>query len=232
MRDEKAYFYDTIADDFDQISNTYDTNRRIEIVIDELLAGVDLQNQSVLDVGCGTGRFTQRAGARGARMTSLDIGVRLLDLTRRRCRTSPVAADACALPFGSNTFDVVISSECIEHTRDPEAALLEIHRVTKPGGTFVVTVPNQAWHFAITIANALKLRPYEGYENWMRWSAMRSTLRRAGAHIDEMRGFHLVPFVVPGLPPLLRRMDRFGRTLGPLMLNIAVRATKSPSVAS
>src|SRR5437867_11712254 len=97
----------------------------------------DLSGLSVLDVGCGTGWFSQRAASRGARVTSLDIGVRLLEKARRRCRTRPIAGDACRLPLASNTFDLVISSECIEHTVDPTLALREIHRVTKPGGLLI-----------------------------------------------------------------------------------------------
>jgi 2-polyprenyl-3-methyl-5-hydroxy-6-metoxy-1,4-benzoquinol methylase len=226
MSDPRARFYDTIAGEFDALSNQYDTRRRLEIVFEELLAQKDLTGRSVLDVGCGTGWFSQWAAARGARVTSLDIGVRLLAETRRRCPTRPVAADACRLPLLSDTFDVVISSECIEHTVDPRLALREIHRVARRGGLIVVTLPNQRWHFALAIANALNLRPFHGYENWLRWSELRDELRSAGARIDELRGFHLVPPIVPAMRPLLRRLDAYGRTLGPFMLNLAVLAQK------
>lgn len=227
MNDQKkARFYDTIADEYDSLANPYDTRRRLEIVFDELLADVDLSGQSVLDVGCGTGWFSQWAASRGARVTSLDIGVRLLAKARRRCPTRPVAADACRLPLASDTFAVVISSECIEHTTNPRLALREIHRVTRPGGWIAVTLPNQRWHFAITIANGLNLRPFHGYENWLRWSELRDEVRAAGARIEQLRGFHLVPPIIPAMRPLLRGLDAYGRTLGPFMLNLAVLARK------
>jgi 2-polyprenyl-6-hydroxyphenyl methylase/3-demethylubiquinone-9 3-methyltransferase len=226
MTDTKARFYDTIADEFDTLSNQYDTRRRLEIVFDELLADTDLSGRSVLDVGCGSGQFSQWAAARGATVTSLDIGVRLLAEARRRSGSRAVAADACHLPLASNAFDIVISSECIEHTTDPKGALLEIHRVTRPGGVLVVTVPNQLWHFAITIANTLHLRPFHGYENWLRWRELRDELQRCGTRIEQLRGFHLVPPIVPVMQPLLRRLDRYGASLGPVMLNLAVRGRK------
>ncbi|MGH9202619.1 MAG: class I SAM-dependent methyltransferase [Vicinamibacterales bacterium] len=226
MRDSRLYFYETIADRFDAVANSYDTQRRVEIVFDELLAGEDLDGRSVLDVGCGTGWFSARAAERGARVTSLDIGTRLLAHTRARCTTRPVAGDACALPFAGAAFDLVISSECIEHTLDPHAAVREIHRVTRPGGLLLITVPNRIWRFAATIANTFGLRPYEGYEHWLGWREMRKMLSELPARILDMRGFHLVPPVVPVTRPILRRLDLLGGPLGPVMLNMAVIARK------
>jgi ubiquinone/menaquinone biosynthesis C-methylase UbiE len=227
MRDSKLYFYEKIADKFDDVANTYDTQRRVEIVFDELLAAENLAGLSVLDVGCGTGWFSARASARGARVTSLDIGIRLLALTRSRCTTRPVAGDACALPFGTASFDVVISSECIEHTLDPAGAVREIHRVTRPGGLLLVTTPNRVWHFAATFGTWIGLRPYEGYEHWLAWGDMRRVLGELRARVVEMRGFHLVPPIVPASWPVLRRLDRLGAHLGPIMVNMAVLARKA-----
>jgi len=226
MRDSKLFFYDTIADTFDAVANSYDTQRRVEIVFDELLAAEDLRGLRVLDVGCGTGWFSARAAARGARVTSVDLGTRLLARTRERCATAPVAGDACALPFASGAFDVVISSECIEHTLDPLRAVSEIHRVTRAGGLLLITVPNRIWHFAATFANTFGLRPYEGYEHWVGWREMRRTLAALAARIVQMRGFHLVPPVVPITRPLLRRLDALGGHIGPVMLNMAILARK------
>jgi 2-polyprenyl-6-hydroxyphenyl methylase/3-demethylubiquinone-9 3-methyltransferase len=217
-RDPKLYFYDTIADRFDELVNPYDLQRRLEIIFDELLGAGDLQGLSVLDVGCGS---------RGARVTSLDIALQLLYETRRKVQTERVNADACALPFGDASFDLVISSECIEHTLDPRLALREIHRVTRPGGRFVITVPNQAWHFSATIAHLFKLRPFEGYENWLGWWEIRRLLGKLHAPIERMRGFHLVPPLFRPTWPLLRRFDGLGVSIGPVMLNIAVLATKA-----
>ena len=225
-RDPRLYFYDTIAESFDQVANPYDLQRRLEVVFDELLGDQDLRGKRVLDVGCGTGWFSQRAMARGASVVSLDIGERLLHEVRSKCQSSLVAGDACHLPLASDSFDFVVACECIEHTLDPRAAVREVHRVTRPGGRYVVTVPNRLYQLSTSVAEAFKLRPYFGYEHWLGWFEMRRLVRGLPASIETMIGFHLLPPLLRQTWPMLRRIDRFGRLLGPVMWNIAVRARK------
>jgi len=52
-----------------------------------------------------------------------------------------VQGDALALPFPDGTFDRVIASEVLEHIPDDLAAMRELSRVLRPGGTMAVTVP-------------------------------------------------------------------------------------------
>jgi SAM-dependent methyltransferase len=150
----------------------------------------------------------------------------MLRQTRRRSGTSLFASDACRLGIAADTFDVVISSECIEHTLDPLEAVREMCRALRRPGILVVTTPNRVWHFSAVIAERFKWRPYDGLENWVAWRDLRREVESAGLKVVTMRGFHLVPPLFKPLWRPLRALDRFGGLLGPMMLNVAFRAEK------
>ena len=222
----KLLFYDAIADVFDELMNPYDLKRRLDIVFGLFLSKEELKGRSLLDVGCGTGWFSRRAAEMGSSVVSLDIGFRLLKKAREKYAKVLVVADACVLCFPNASFDIIVSSECIEHTLDPKQALREMHRVLKPGGILLITVPNWIWKISVTVANLLKLRPYEGFENWLGWRELRRELTSMNFQVTSMLGFHLFPPVVRWTWPFLQFMDRFGGCIGPVMLNIAVKAQK------
>jgi 2-polyprenyl-6-hydroxyphenyl methylase/3-demethylubiquinone-9 3-methyltransferase len=225
-------FYDTIAGEFDTLMNPYDLRRRMEVVFDGLLSGRSLAGLRVLDVGCGTGPFTLGARDRGAEVVSLDVGLELLGRARSKGAPRPLAADAAALPFADATFDLVISSECIEHTARPESSIAEMLRVLRIGGVLVLTCPNRFWHWSLIAARSLALRPYRGLENWPGWRTLRDWVSAHGGIVRHHVGIHLFPFVFPSTQPILRRLDRFGRVLGPVFVNQGIYAVKSPATPS
>ncbi len=224
-----AHYYDTIADEFDRLMNPYDLNRRLEVVFDDLLGDQSLRGKRVLDVGCGTGPFSLAAGQRGADVVSLDIGVQLLHRARAKGVTRVVAGDAATLPFPTDEFDIVLSSECLEHTPDPERVVAEMLRVLRPGGRLVVTCPNRLWRWSVVVAGALDLRPYRGLENWPGWTTLGRWVREHGGATVRRVGLHMFPFVLTFTHPLLRVLDRFGAALGPIYVNQALSAIKTPA---
>jgi SAM-dependent methyltransferase len=219
-------FYDTIAGEFDALMNPYDLQRRLEVVFEDLLGGRTLAGLTVLDVGCGTGPFTLAALDRGARITSVDIGVELLRRAKDKGAPRPLAGNATALPFPDASFDLVISSECIEHTAHPERSVAEMLRVLRTGGMLVLTCPNRAWRWSVPIASALHLRPYRGLENWPGWWTLGRWVQAHGGTLTRHVGIHSFPFILPFTHPLLRRLDRFGAVLGPAYVNQGLAAVK------
>lgn len=224
---KQPWSYDTIATDFDCLMNRYDLQRRLEVMFDTLLAGVDLRERWVLDAGCGTGYFSAAAIARGAHVVALDIGPELLKVARQKGVGHVVACDVARMSFPDRSFDVVISSECIEHTPSPRASVLEMIRVLRPGGILALTCPNRAWRWSCAIANILRIRPYHGLENWPGWWALRGWLDQGGVVVQHHSGLHLFPFVLSFSHPLLRRLDQAGTWLGPLFVNQCLRGVKT-----
>ena len=223
---DRRRFYDGIADEFDDVMNHYDLERRLEVMFDDLLGGADLTGAILLDAGCGTGEFSKAARARGATVVSADIGPRLLERTRSKGIERVVAADVAALPFATGTFDVVLSSECIEHTPSPRASVHELTRVLRPGGRLAVTCPNRTWYWSCAIADRLGIRRYKGLENWPRWSALREWVSEGDVSVVKHRGLHLFPFMLSFTHPLLRALDRLGDLAGPLYVNQCIGGTK------
>lgn len=226
---DKEKFYDTIADDFDSIMNMYDTNRRIEVIFDDFLGSEDLKNKTLLDGGCGTGLFTKKAIERGAEVTSLDIAPKLVELTiKKNPSATGIEGSLLELPFEDNTFDFVISSDVIEHTPDPLAAVKELIRVLKPSGKICITVPNRTfWFFSVKIAEALKLRDYQGFENWVHYNDLKNFMERNNIRIIKFKGIHLFPFLIPALNPMLYKIDKItDEKLGKFMVNVAAFGTK------
>jgi SAM-dependent methyltransferase len=93
-----------------------------------IVTGAGLAGRRVLDLGAGTGVAGRAALAAGARsVASVDPALGML----RRCASGlhPVAADATALPFRDDCFDLVLAAFCLGHLDRPVAGLREARRV-------------------------------------------------------------------------------------------------------
>lgn len=96
----------------------------------------------VLDVGCRYGALT-RAYVEGNEVVGVDVDSAALAEAAGSLGIETLVADAEEpLPFGDASFDVVVAGEVLEHLRFVEHALDEVHRVLRPGGALVGSIPN------------------------------------------------------------------------------------------
>ncbi|MCL4457687.1 MAG: methyltransferase domain-containing protein [Nitrospirae bacterium] len=222
----KKYFYDKFAEEFDGEMNKYDLNKRLSIVFEKLLSPKEIAGKKFLDIGCGTGWFSRKAAQEGAYVFSMDIGTNLLRKVSEKCETQKAVSDAVSLGVKDRSFDYILATEVIEHTPNPKGALAEMHRVLNDNGILIMTVPNRVWHFTIHIARILNIRRYDGYENWVGYYQLQKWFEDLGFEVEEVFGFHFFPFVFQSLNPLLDKLDSFAHFYSPLMLNIAARCRK------
>ena len=224
--DKRELFYDSF-DGFEESLSVYDTSRRVEVLIGQFLGAEKLKGKKVLDVGAGLGFFSKAMSEMGADVLATDLAPNLVEKIKQRVGCPSVCADALALEkqFGQGAFDVVISSEAIEHTPDPNAALREMAAVLKPGGLLSVSTPNLVWYPVVRGATLLKARPFEGFENFSTFGSMRKTLEGCGLTIVKEQGLHLFPFQL-GMHGVSRWMDGNLQGLRGLMINLCVLAQK------
>ena len=225
--DPREYCHESLGARFADALSDYDTARRVETLIDSFLDGHDLAGRSALDVGCGLGFFSERLARRGAEVTACDLGESLVRIAAVRANCTGIVADALRLRarFAADSFDLVCSSECIEHTPSPHTAIEQMVEVLRPGGLIVLSTPNLLWWPAVKGASLLRLRPFDGLENLSTFPGLRRALRDNGVAVIREEGLHLFPFQLP-LRRLSRWCDRHLQILRHLMINICVLGRK------
>ncbi|WP_172330226.1 class I SAM-dependent methyltransferase [Mangrovicoccus sp. HB161399] len=113
--------------------------------------GAPRPGEDILDLACGTGAVTREAAARrggGGRLAAADHSAGMLEVARMQAEAQGLQAewleaDAAALPFGDDAFDVAFCQQALQFFPDRPAALRELHRVLRPGGRAVFCVQRE-----------------------------------------------------------------------------------------
>jgi SAM-dependent methyltransferase len=114
--------------------------RRLEMVRQY----VSLEDQVILDIGCGIGMYTDAFGRYSLEVYGVEV--ELERAAQAAARTAGVAqAVGETLPFPDDVFDLVFSHEVLEHVADDRQVACEAVRVTAPWGHVVAFAPNRLW---------------------------------------------------------------------------------------
>jgi ubiquinone/menaquinone biosynthesis C-methylase UbiE len=199
--------------------------KRVALV--ERAAG-GLIGKRVLDCGCGSGAYADSYAASGASVVGVEYSRDKLRAEHRRAgaRARLLVGDLAHLPIASNSFDVAVLNEVLEHVPDESRALAEIWRALRPGATLIVLSPNRLYpfesHGVAWRANGRALPVYlpfvpyvplvvggRIFDYWARnywpWQ-LRATLRAAGFEIART-GFVAQTFEnISGRQPALLRV--------------------------
>jgi SAM-dependent methyltransferase len=196
----------------------------------ELLAA-ELPAERLLDAGCGDGRYLgvlARAPEPPQQVVATDISERILATAaatgRRDAPGLPVEflrANMEQLPFADSHFDLVFSSQVIEHLLDPAAGARELARVLRPGGRLVLSTDNRRAYVS-AVLNAPRqlavrvlrlqerLHPVTFPHAAFTADELRALLEDAGLRVRELESFrfHLQGIRYPLFLPLVSALDR------------------------
>jgi len=107
------------------------------------LNALNLKNKSVLDIGCGTGRWCRILAERGAQVTGIDISKQAVELARRKTndtRVSFMVSSIASLELPPRSFDFISCVTVLQHVTNREEfeqSLSAIKRLLKPGGKLI-----------------------------------------------------------------------------------------------
>lgn len=137
----------SVAIDDAQAATEFHWTRHKRAVVARHLSALPSRDR-VVDVGCrdGINAAFFKASCGVARMHGVDIAdAPLVQARARGIETARWISGETPFPAEDGTFDAVVAMDVIEHLYDTEEFVRELARVTRAGGTLLITTPNLAW---------------------------------------------------------------------------------------
>jgi 2-polyprenyl-6-hydroxyphenyl methylase / 3-demethylubiquinone-9 3-methyltransferase len=188
--------------------------------------GGDLRGVRLLDVGCGGGYLAEALAGAGAVVTGVDLSATTIAAARRHAAARGLAidyrvADATALPFADGAFDVVLSSDFLEHVSDRlDAVIAEQARVLRDGGVLGFETVNRTLRARVVLVwlgqGVLRLAPPRLHDPrlFVRPQELEACLARHGVRVVETHGLMPARRPVRFLLGYLLRRESGGFRLG------------------
>jgi 2-polyprenyl-3-methyl-5-hydroxy-6-metoxy-1,4-benzoquinol methylase len=206
--------------------------RRRDWIMAALRATPPAARGRALEVGPGSGVYLPLLAELFAEVTASDVEqsflVHAAGLAAEHPNVRAVQDDVTASALPARHFDVVLCSEVIEHIGDSSAALREIHRILKPGGTLLLSTPLPASPLEVTskvaylpgvvrVVRAIYREPVldPGHINLLPEAEVRRQLAAAGFRVErhDKSGFYLPLIAEFGGRPAQRLFEAVERRI-------------------
>jgi ArsR family transcriptional regulator len=143
-------YFESLAGDWERVRKSYFDDRVASLAIEKLLPS----NLVIADIGCGTGSLTFELARFARRVIGIDQSPEMLRHARKVAQSTEIGnvefrpGDALKLPLERRSVDAAFSVMVLHFLPDPEGAIAELCRITRPGGIVVVldlVAHNQEW---------------------------------------------------------------------------------------
>lgn len=216
--DEVQRFYEKEASAYEELrfrsyQGMYSDYIQKSIVL-QLVGGC--KGQHILEIGSGTGRLTEELVECGANLVCVDLSRNMHKYSRAVLNSASVEyslMDGSDLGFDDNTFDGCLAVNVMSHVENDYEILVEVSRVLKKGGFFVVNFPNMLGiYFPIGAIVNLLGRSLQApvYSRWYSFGRIVHSLRKARLNPIQVLGHMIYPrkYCPAALFRCLRELDR------------------------
>jgi SAM-dependent methyltransferase len=164
-----------------------------------------LEGKRVLELGCGGGPVSVAMAKQGAKVIAVDGSAEQISHARRLCEREEVVVelhqgDLAELAFvRADTIDAVVSVYALGMVPDLDRVFRQVHRVLRPEGPFVISLPHPVWRVADRAEPPAVRRPYwdhrpqqwqegteTGSDHHVTTSELFTSLTRAGFRVDTL----------------------------------------------
>ena len=209
LRDMRGY-YNRLASQYDDLRFRKAYHRQIDAIERQFVISRIRPGAKVLEVGCGTGRFTTELVKVASSVTAVDVSPEMLTMVREKAGGAPnlrlVEGDLYQLErtIGAEKYDVVVSMRVLPHLIDKHGALSTLNRVLRPGGTALFDLWNRKSF--IGIGRVLLRRPTQVPIYFVDYRKM--------LYLVEETGFQVLSSLAWGYPRVgTRSLDGIGNRL-------------------